>query len=59
MLVTALVPEIGYENAATIAHHAQAHGLTLRQGALATGLVDAATFDRVVRPETMVGAAKA
>ena len=59
MLVTALVPEIGYENAATIAHHAQAHGLTLRQAALATGLVDAATFDRVVRPETMVGAAKA
>jgi aspartate ammonia-lyase len=46
---------IGYENAAKIAHHARAHGLTLRQAALATGLVDAATFDRVVRPATMVG----
>jgi fumarate hydratase class II len=55
MLVTALVPAIGYENAAKIAHHARAHGLTLRQAALATGLVDAATFDRVVRPATMVG----
>jgi len=55
MLVTALVPEIGYERAAKIAAYAQARGLTLRQAALATGLVDEATFDRVVRPEGMVG----
>jgi fumarate hydratase class II len=55
MLVTALVPEIGYERAAKIAAYAQAHGLTLRAAALATGLVSADTFDRVVRPETMVG----
>jgi fumarate hydratase class II len=55
MLVTALVPAIGYEQAARIAHLAQTRGLTLRQAALATGLVDAATFDRIVRPETMVG----
>jgi fumarate hydratase class II len=55
MLVTALVPAIGYENAAKIAHHAQAHGLTLRQAAQATGLVSEDMFDRVVRPETMVG----
>ena len=55
MLVTALVPEIGYEKAAKIAEHAQAHDMTLREAAVATGLVDAATFDRVVRPETMVG----
>jgi fumarate hydratase class II len=55
MLVTALVPEIGYEKAAKIAAHAQAHGLSLREAATATGLVDDATFDRVVRPETMVG----
>ncbi len=54
MLVTALAPEIGYDNAAKIAKHAHAEGLTLREAALALGLVDAATFDRVVRPEMMV-----
>jgi fumarate hydratase class II len=55
MLVTALVPEIGYESAAKIATYAAAEGLTLRQAALATGLVSAETFDRLVRPEDMVG----
>ena len=55
MLVTALVPEIGYENAAKIAAYALANGLTLRQAALETALVDEATFDRVVRAENMVG----
>jgi len=55
MLVTALAPEIGYDNAAKIAKHAHAEGLTLKEAGLALGLVDAATFDRVVRPETMVG----
>jgi fumarate hydratase class II len=55
MLVTALAPEIGYDNAAKIAKHAHAEGLTLREAGLALGLVDAATFDRVVRPEAMVG----
>ncbi|WP_395334932.1 class II fumarate hydratase [Novosphingobium sp. BL-8H] len=54
MLVTALAPEIGYDNAAKIAKHAHADGLTLREAALDLGLVDEATFDRVVRPETMV-----
>ncbi len=55
MLVTALAPEIGYDNAAKIAKHAHAEGLTLRESGLALGLVDAATFDQLVRPETMVG----
>ena len=55
MLVTALAPEIGYDNAARIAKHAHAEGLTLREAGLALGLVDAETFDRVVRPEEMVG----
>jgi fumarate hydratase class II len=55
MLVTALAPEIGYDNAAKIAKHAHAEGLTLREAGLALGLVDAATFDRLVRPVTMVG----
>jgi fumarate hydratase class II len=54
MLVTALAPEIGYDNAAKIAKHAHAEGLTLREAGLALGLVDGATFDRLVRPETMV-----
>ena len=53
MLVTALAPEIGYDNAAKIAKHAHQHGQTLREAALDLGLVDADTFDRVVRPETM------
>ncbi|MFD1034489.1 class II fumarate hydratase [Sphingomonas hankookensis] len=55
MLVTALAPEIGYDNAARIAKHAHGKGLTLREAGLALGLVDEATFDRLVRPETMVG----
>ena len=55
MLVTALAPEIGYDNAAKIAKHAHAEGLTLREAGIALGLVDAETFDRVVRPEAMLG----
>ena len=54
MLVTALAPEIGYDNAAKIAKHAHAEGLTLKQAGLALGLVDEATFDRLVRPADMV-----
>ncbi|RSY81442.1 class II fumarate hydratase [Sphingomonas koreensis] len=55
MLVTALAPEIGYDNAAKIAKVAHAEGLTLREAGLKLGLVDEATFDLLVRPETMVG----
>jgi fumarate hydratase class II len=55
MLVTALAPEIGYDNAAAIAKHAHKTGQTLKQAGLELGLVDEATFDRVVKPETMVG----
>ena len=55
MLVTALAPEIGYDNAATIAKHAHKKGLTLRQAGVELGLVDEATFDRVVKPEAMLG----
>ena len=45
MLVTALAPVIGYDNAAKIAKHAHQNNLTLKQAALALGLVDEATFD--------------
>ena len=55
MLVTALAPEIGYDNAAKIAKHAHQKGMTLKEAGLDLGLVDEATFDRVVRPEDMVG----
>jgi fumarate hydratase, class II len=55
MLVTALAPEIGYDNAAKIAKHAHATGGTLKEAGLALGLVDAAMFDRLVRPAAMVG----
>ncbi len=55
MLVTALAPVIGYDNAAKIAHTAMHEGTTLREAALASGLVDAETFDRVTRPGPMTG----
>ncbi len=54
MLVTALAPVIGYDNAAKIAKSAHEQGTTLREAALASGLVDAETFDTHVRPEDMV-----
>jgi fumarate hydratase class II len=55
MLVTALAPVIGYDKAAKIAKHAHETGSTLRAAALDLGYVDAATFDRVVDPRTMLG----
>jgi fumarate hydratase class II len=55
MLVTALAPEIGYDNAASIAKHAHKKGLTLKEAGLELGLVDAETFDRVVKPDAMLG----
>ncbi len=55
MLVTALAPAIGYDNAAKIAKNAHEKGLTLKESGLALGLVDEATFDKYVRPEDMVG----
>ena len=54
MLVTALAPIIGYDNAANIAKRALREGTTLRQAALASGLVDEATFDTHVRAEDLV-----
>jgi fumarate hydratase, class II len=54
MLVTALAPRIGYDNAAKIAKAAHLNGTNLREEALATGLVGAAEFDALVRPEAML-----
>jgi fumarate hydratase class II len=55
MLVTALVPHIGYDRAAQIAKQAQHEGTTLKAAALALGFVSAADFDRWVKPENMIG----
>jgi fumarate hydratase class II len=53
MLVTALSPAIGYDAAAAIAHDAHERGVSLRDAALASGLISADDFDRIVDPSTM------
>ena len=53
MLVTALAPKIGYDNAAKVAKTAHANGTTLKEEAIRLGLVTAAEFDRLVKPEKM------
>lgn len=55
MLVTALNPHIGYENAAKIAKKAHKEGLTLKQAAIELGLVSAEDFDKWVDPSKMIG----
>ncbi|TCM95721.1 fumarase class II [Paenibacillus sp. BK033] len=55
MLVTALNPYIGYENAAAIAKNAHKKGLTLKESAIASGLLTSEQFDEYVKPEAMVG----
>jgi len=57
MLVTALVPAVGYDAAAAIALSAHRNGTTLREEALASGGISGEDFDRLVRPEGMVGPA--
>jgi len=55
MLVTALAPKIGYDNAAKIAKTAHKNGTTLREEAVRGGYVTEAEFDAIVRPERMIG----
>jgi fumarate hydratase class II len=54
MLVTALAPKIGYDNAAKIAKTAHKNGTTLREEAVGGGYVTEAEFDEAVRPEKMI-----
>ena len=54
MLVTALAPKIGYDNAAKIAKTAHKNGTTLREEAVGGGYVTAEEFDATVRPEKMI-----
>ena len=55
MLVTALAPSIGYDNAAKVAKTAHENGTTLREEAVRLGFVSEAEFDDIVRPEKMIG----
>ena len=55
MLVTALAPAIGYDNATKIAKTAHKNGTSLREEALNLGFVSGEEFDRLVRPEQMIG----
>jgi fumarate hydratase, class II len=55
MLVTALAPKIGYDNAAKIAKTAHKNGTTLREEAVGGGYVSAEDFDRIVDPKKMIG----
>ncbi|MEL6640250.1 MAG: class II fumarate hydratase [Pseudomonadota bacterium] len=55
MLVTALAPTIGYDNATTVAKTAHKNGTTLKEEAINLGFVDEETFEKVVRPEDMIG----
>lgn len=55
MLVTALAPEIGYDNATIVAKTAHKKGTTLREEAVGLGLISEERFDAIVRPEDMIG----
>ena len=54
MLVTALAPTIGYDNATKVAKTAHKNGTTLREEAVALGFVTEAEFDKVVKPKLMI-----
>lgn len=54
MLVTALNPHIGYDNAAKVAKKAYHDNITLREAAIQLGLLTGEKFDEVVRPEKMI-----
>lgn len=55
MLVTALAPKIGYDNATKVAKTAHKNGTTLREEAVGLGFVTEEEFDAIVRPEDMIG----
>jgi fumarate hydratase class II len=55
MLVTALNPHVGYDNAAKIAKNAHERNITLKESAILLGFMSGEEFDRLVRPEEMIG----
>jgi fumarate hydratase class II len=54
MLVTALAPTIGYDNATKVAKTAHKNGTTLKEEAIKLGFIDEKEFDKIVRPELMI-----
>jgi fumarate hydratase class II len=54
MLVTALTPVLGYDQACAIARHAHAQGLSLKDSAVRLGAISAEDFDRCVQPQSMI-----
>ena len=54
MLVTALTPHIGYENAARVVHKAHGEGLSLKEACVSLGYLDEKKFDEYFRPEEMI-----
>ena len=58
MLITALAPHIGYDNAAKIAKNALNNGTTLKKEAISSGLVTEKEFNKIVNPTKMVGPGK-
>ena len=58
MLVTALNPHIGYDNAAKVAKKAHKEGITLKDAAIALNFLSGAEFDKLVNPLKMVGPSK-
>jgi fumarate hydratase class II len=54
MLVTALAPKIGYDNAAKIAKNAYKNGTTLKEESIKSGLVNEKEYDKIVDPKKMV-----
>jgi fumarate hydratase class II len=58
MLVTALNPKVGYDNAAKIAKNAHEKNITLKESAIVLGFMSGEEFDKLVRPEEMIGPLK-
>ena len=54
MLVTALSPKVGYDNAAKIAKKAYKNGTTLKEEAIKSGLINEKDYDRIVDPKKMI-----
>ena len=55
MLVTALTPVIGYDNAAIIAKNAHKNGTSIKDEAINSGFIDEKTFEKCVQPKKMIG----
>ena len=55
MLVTALSPKVGYDNAAKIAKRAHKNGTTLKEEAIKSGLINEKDYEKIINPKKMIG----